>query len=80
MESIGKSWGGPWSPKDVLGSPWNALGTSPWVRGAPSGVLRGPLVGPANHSKTIGFPCICKNGCTHDHLLSTLGRHLGRLL
>ena len=79
MESIGVSWGGPWSPKDVLGSPWNALGTSLCVRGAPSGVLRGPLVGPANHSKTIGFPCISTNGCTHEHLLSTFGRHLGSL-
>ena len=58
MESIGKSWGGPWSPKDVLGSPWNALGTSLWFRGAPSGVLRGPLVGHANHSQTNSFPCI----------------------
>ena len=79
MESIGISWGGPWSPKDVLGSPWNALGTSLWVRGAPSGVLRGPLVGPAHHSKTIGFLSISMNGCTHEHLLNTLGRHLGSL-
>ena len=58
MESIGVSWGGPWSPKDVLGTPWNALGTSLWVRGASSGVLRSPLVGTGNHSKTIGFSYI----------------------
>ena len=73
MESIGMSWGGPWSPKDVLGSPWNALGTSLWVRGTPSGVLRSPLVGSGNHHKTIGFSCISIKGCTLDHILGTLG-------
>ena len=49
MESIGMSWGGPWSPKDVLGSPWNALGTSLWVHGVPRESLEGHFLGPGNH-------------------------------
>ena len=35
MESIGMSWGVLWCPKDVLGSAWDALGTSLWVSGDP---------------------------------------------
>ena len=65
---------------EVLGwTLWNAPGTPLWIRGAPLGIISGPLVGPANHKKTNGFLSISTNGCTHEHLLNTRETHTGSL-